>query len=110
MGYGEVGGNGSVKWKFVHGDASGGGGKPKKLKCKNAGSPAADEVTVDYFAHGHDPIPFADIGTGIDSKGDQMQPGFFRVTLTGHGTFDVQAVDRTGGQNANIPMEIIIEW
>ena len=103
MGFGDVGGNGSVKWSFVHHDRP--KGDPKQLAWRHTGPPNADEVTVhNKKVEGLDPIPYAEIGQSHE------RPGYFKVTLRGVGTYYVQAVDRSAGQNAEVPMEIRIEW
>lgn len=103
MGEGNVGGNGSVKWNVRHHNRA---GVKQPIRAKNGGPPADNEVSDDGGdAQGYDPIPHADIGVRIG------RPGFFKVTLAGQPQpFFVQAVDRTGGKNENVPMEIKIEW
>jgi hypothetical protein len=103
MGDGHVGGNGSVKWLFTHHNSA---GVKQPIRARNGGQPGNHEVSDrNGDAEGYDPLPHAEIGTRIG------RPGFFRVTLAGHPQpFFVQAVDRTGGKNENVPMEIKIEW
>ena len=103
MGDGHVGGNGSVKWSFRHHDRA---GVKQPIRAKNGGAPGGHEVSDQGGdAVGHDPLPHADIGVR------HGRPGFFKVTLAGQpAPIFVQAVDRTGGKNENVPMEIKIEW
>lgn len=131
MGQGEVGGNGSVLWKFVHHDDA---GKAKDLAhLAGAGEPGDDQVRVGppagpgilpHRATGKDPIPFGEIGArhGV--------PGHFRLalqyptpeaaaaakaaaTVLGNSlVLFVRAIDRSGAGNlnANLPKEIRIDW
>jgi hypothetical protein len=103
MGEGNVGGNGSVKWSFRHHNS---GGVKQPIKARNGGPPAQHEVSDEGGdAQGYDPLAHADIGAR------HGRPGYFKVTLAGQSQpIYVQAVDRTNGKNANVPMEIKIEW
>lgn len=119
MGQGDVGGNGSVQWTFVHHNKAGG---TRPFRCVATGNPVDDEVRAGgNRAASTDPISFADIGT---RKG--LEAGKFKATLTTYtfnaagvitgsstAVYHVPAVDRTGGKNpvtsAN-PIEIKVEW
>ena len=103
MGDGHVGGNGSVKWLFTHHNRA---GVKQAIRARNGGPPGDHEVTdQNGDAEGYDPLPHGDIGVRIG------RPGFFKVTLAGQPQpFFVQAVDRTGGKNQDVPIEIKIEW
>ena len=102
MGDGHVGGNGSVKWSFEHHE----NGNKKNIKAVNGTTPGPHEVSdKGGSAEGYDPIGIDDIGKrhGV--------VGYFKVTLAGHpNPFYVKAIDREGGKNGDVPMEIRIEW
>ena len=103
MGEGNVGGNGSVKWTFRHHNNA---GVKQAIRARNGGPAGPNEVTDQGGdAEGYDPLAYADVGK------THGRPGFFKVTWAGQpDPIYVQAVDRTGGKNANVPMEIKIEW
>ena len=120
MGQGDIGGNGSVTWTFVHHAA--GGGIAALAHSPAAGPPGNNEVKVaGNRASAKDPINFANIGTRPG-----LVPGNFRVTLTTYtldprgmiagsatAVYQVPAVDRSGGKNPVTPVnpiEIKIEW
>ena len=118
MGNGQVGGNGSVEWTFVHHRAI--DGLPSPIP-QNGVVFENNRRRV----RGRDPIDFRDIGGRPG-----LVPGSFVVTLT-FASFDeaenakkamsrqgsslvivVPAVDRTNNnpQNQNRPKEIRIDW
>lgn len=127
MGQGDIGGNGSVQWTFVHhGAGPGGGARP--FSCAAAPPAGTDRVDVGgNRATSTDPILFTDIGKPRAGAQDLVR-GNFKVTFHYGSPADataalanawvagtsvvlyVPAVDRTGGANANRPTEIIIEW
>jgi hypothetical protein len=130
MGNGQIGGNGSVEWTFVHHNAL--TGAPEVLHHripKKGGNNTRDNgvelIEDDRKVRGRDPIGFPDIGGRPG-----LVPGSFVVTLT-FGSFDeaeqakgnitqegsslviiVPAVDRSdkNGQNQSRPKEIRIDW
>jgi hypothetical protein len=78
MGYGEIGGGGSVYWKMVHENQPKVGKSTARAKTRRANdTPGA----LDDEIKGRDPIPFESIGV----KGGHS--GKFRVTLR----FDTRA-------------------
>lgn len=73
MGYGEVGGNGSVHWRIEHHTA---GGAKKNINHTTGSSPGNEQVTVAAGdASGKDSLPVGDVGT------KPGHPGRFLVTL-----------------------------
>jgi len=124
MGNGQIGGNSSLEWIFVHHDAD---GNPRNL---NVGTDVVIQGTGDregtVRVKGLDPISFADIGGRPG-----LIPGHFVVTLS-FATADeadramkamvqrastlvilVPAVDRTNDtnpENRGRPKEIRIDW
>lgn len=73
MGYGEVGGNGSVHWRIEHHDAA---GTKQNIGHGTGAAPGNNQVTVaGGDAKGHDTLPGAQIGERIGHD------GYFMVTL-----------------------------
>ena len=118
MGTGQIGGNGSVEWKFVHHRAA--DGRLEEIPRK-----AVVFKKKKKLVRGHDPIEFRDIGGRPG-----LVPGNFVVTLT-FASFEeaenakkgitqqgtslvivVPAVDRSNNnpQNQARPTEIRIDW
>lgn len=121
MGQGDVGGNGSVQWTFVHHDA---GGAIAPLNHSGVmGPPGNNEVKVaGNRAVAKDPIEFIDIGSRPG-----LVPGHFKITVTFASNADaraaipsapvgnslvlfVPAIDRTIAANKGRPIEVRVEW